>query len=44
MKKATGKIINAPSQLLNAVDKEEKFDIIDNNISEIKNYILEKAL
>ena len=44
VKKATGKIINAPSQLLNAVDKEEKFDIIDNNISEIKNYILEKAL
>jgi threonine synthase len=43
VKKATGEEIQAPSQLLNVVDKKEKFDIIDNNISKIKNYILEKT-
>ena len=44
VKKATGKEINAPTQLLNIVDKEEKFDIVGNNLSKIKNYILEKVL
>jgi threonine synthase len=44
VKKATGKDVNVPSQLSNIVDKEEKFDIIDNNILKIKNYILEKAI
>ena len=44
VKKATGKEINAPTQLSNIVDKDEKFDIVENNISKIKNYILEKAL
>ncbi len=44
VKKATGKEIKAPSQLSNIVDIEEKFDIIENNISKIKNYILEKAI
>ena len=42
VKKATGKEIKAPSHLSNIVDKEEKFDIIENKISKIKNYILEK--
>ena len=42
VKKATGEEIQAPTQLLNVVDKKEKFDIVDNNISKIKNYILEK--
>jgi threonine synthase len=44
VKKATGKEINAPSQISNFVDKKEKFDIVENNISKIKNYILEKVL
>ena len=42
VKKATGIEITAPSQLSNVVDKKERFDIIDNNILKIKNYILEK--
>jgi threonine synthase len=42
VKKATDREINAPSQLLNLMDKEEKFDILENNISKIKKYILEK--
>ena len=42
VKKATGIEIKAPSQLLNMVDKEERFDIIVNNIPKIKSYILEK--
>ena len=36
VKKATGKIIKTPSQLEKLVDKEEKFDIVENNISKIK--------
>ena len=44
IKKATGNEINPPLQLSNIVDKEEKFDILENNISKIKNYILEKAI
>ena len=28
----------------NIVDKEERFDIIDNNTSKIKKYILEKTI
>jgi len=44
VKRATGKEIDAPAQLSNVVDKEEKFDIIENNISLIKNYILNKAI
>jgi len=44
VKKATGKEINAPSQLSNFMDKEEKFDILENNISKIKKYILEKTI
>tara|TARA_B100001093_G_scaffold507651_1_gene568513 strand:- start:167 stop:1543 length:1377 start_codon:yes stop_codon:yes gene_type:complete len=44
IKKATGNKINPPLQLLNIVDKEEKFDILENNISKIKNYILKKAI
>ena len=43
IKKATGKKINMPSQLSNIMDKEEKFDIVDKNISKIKDYILEKT-
>ena len=44
VKKATGIEVTPPSQLSNIVDKEERFDILDNNISKIKNYILEKTI
>jgi threonine synthase len=40
---ATGKEINQPSHLLNALDKQEKYDILQNKVFEIKNYILEKV-
>ena len=42
VKKATGEIINPPSQLEKFVDKDEKFDIVENDNSKIKNYILSK--
>ena len=44
VKKATGIEVIPPSQLSNIVDKEERFDILDNNISKIKSYILEKTI
>ena len=44
VKKATGVEIKAPSQLSNMVDKKEKFDILKNDISKIKNYIFEKTI
>ena len=44
VKKATGIEIKAPSQLLNRVDKKERFDIMVNNTSKIKTYILEKTI
>ncbi|MDA9623841.1 threonine synthase [Pelagibacteraceae bacterium] len=44
IKKATGKEINAPPQLSNFMDLEEKFDILKNDTSKIKRYILEKAV
>jgi threonine synthase len=42
VKKATGKIIKTPSQLEKLVDKEEKFDIVENNNINVKDYILSK--
>ena len=42
VKKATGKNIISPKQLEKFVDKVEKFDILENNISEVKKYILSK--
>ena len=42
VKKATGKDIQPPKQLKKFLDKDEKFDILDNNISEVKKYILKK--
>ncbi|MDB3858038.1 threonine synthase [Pelagibacteraceae bacterium] len=44
VKKATGIEITPPPQLSNIVDKKEKFDIVDNSISKIKNYILKKII
>ena len=43
IKKATGKEIKPPKQFLNISDKDEKYDILENKVSEIKNYILEKV-
>ena len=39
MKKATGEDIEPPVQIKKYLDKDEKFDIIENNISKIKEYI-----
>ena len=42
IKKATGKDIKAPNQFLNILDKKEKYDILENKVSEVKKYILGK--
>ncbi len=42
VKKATGKNLKAPSYLKMDKDKKEKFDIVENSILQIKNYILDK--
>ena len=42
VKEATGKDLELPKQLENLLDKDEKFDILENNISEVKKYILKK--
>ncbi len=42
VKMATGKEVKPPIQLSKIVNKEEKYDILENDISKIKNYILEK--
>ena len=44
VKKATNIEIKAPQHLFNVLDKKERFDIIENNISKIKNYIIEKTI
>ncbi len=42
VKLATGKEIKSPKQFSRILDKKEKYDILDNQISKIKDYILEK--
>ena len=42
VKEATGENVASPKQLEKFVDKDEKFDILENNISVIKKYILSK--
>ncbi len=42
IKQAIGINLSPPTQLKMDMDKEEKFDIVDNNNSQIKNYILSK--
>ena len=42
VKKATGENVEAPHQLEKFMDKEERFDIIENNNDKIKKYILSK--
>ena len=44
VKKATGIEIKAPPQLSNVLDKEERFDILEKDNSDIKNYILKKII
>ena len=39
---ATGLDVPTPKQFEKIVDKDEKFDILENNISEVKKYILRK--
>ena len=43
IKQATNKEVETPVQFLNILDKEEKYDILENKASEIKNYILRKV-
>ena len=43
IKIATSKEIKMPNQLSNILDKKEKYDILENNISDVKSYILEKV-
>ena len=43
IKMATSKEIKIPSQLSNTLDKKEKYDILENNLLKVKNYILEKV-
>ena len=42
IKLATSKEIKTPAQLSNILDKKEKYDILENKLSDIKNYILGK--
>ncbi|MDB9744744.1 threonine synthase [Pelagibacteraceae bacterium] len=42
VKEATGKNVSPPKRLKKIVAKEEKFDILENNTSEVKKYILNK--
>ncbi len=44
VKMATGKDVQPPIQLSKIEDKEEKYDILENDILKIKNYILEKII
>ena len=43
IKMATSKKITIPSQLSNTLDKKEKYDILENNLLDVKSYILEKS-
>ena len=43
IKKATGKQVDTPKQFTNLLDKKEKYDIIENKVSDVKNYILGKV-
>ena len=44
VKKVTGKNLEAPPHLKMNIDKKEKFDIIENSNSKVKDYILGKIL
>ena len=42
IKMATNKEVKIPNQLINILEKKEKYDILENRTSEVKNYILGK--
>ena len=42
VKVAINREITVPEQIIGLPDKKEKFDILDNNLQKVKNYILEK--
>ena len=42
IKIATSKEVNMPNQLSKILNKKEKYDILENNISDVKSYILER--
>ena len=42
IKIATSKEVNMPNQLSKILNKKEKYDILENNISDVKSYILKK--
>ena len=42
VKEATGKEVSSPKQMKKILDNDEKFDILENDISEVKKYILNK--
>ena len=42
IKKAIGKNVEPPSQLLSLKDQVEKFDVIDSDLTDIKNYIIDR--
>jgi len=42
IKQATGKEVKPPEQFSKLLDKKEKYDILENKVLEVKNYILEK--
>ena len=44
IKIATGKEIDPPEHLTNLLNKEEKYDILENNVLDIKKYILERVI
>ena len=44
VKLATGKEIDPPSQLSSILDKKENYDILENKVLNIKNYIIEKLV
>ena len=44
IKMATSQEVKMPKQISGILDKKEKFDILENKISDVKNYILGKLL
>ncbi len=44
IKLATGEDIEAPAQVVNLLDKKERYDILDNKTNLVKEYILKKVI
>ena len=42
IKIATSKEVKMPNQLSNILNQKEKYDVLENNISDVKSYILER--